>query len=130
MAAKTTDSACPSSAFGLVCMPTCRTPARCASFGAGKAHDVSGFGFVSEIVDIFAVFPAGHPLVVMPAGIPIAYPMRVADEEHPDLVLNTEVDHLPGRFMAQISDTSFSAAALLVLGSLQPLPTTRILLAA
>src|SRR5205823_1250829 len=115
MASKTTDSACPSSAFGLVFMPTCRTPARCASFGAGEAHDVSGFGFVGEIVDIFPVFPQGHTLVVMPALIVVAHAMRVANEERPDLVLNTEVDHLPSRFMAHIPDTSFSAAALLVL---------------
>jgi hypothetical protein len=91
---------------------------------------VSGFCFVNEIVDIFPVFPAGHPLVVMPASIPIAHPMRIADEERPDLVLNEPVDHLPGRFMAHISDTPFSTAALLALGSLQLLPSARILLAA
>jgi hypothetical protein len=90
---------------------------------------VSGFCFVGEIVDIFPVFPQGHTLVVMPALIVVAHAMRVADVECTDLVLNTEVDHLPGRFMAHISDTPFSAAALLVLGSLQPLPSTRILLA-
>jgi hypothetical protein len=94
MAVKATDSACPISVFGLVFMPTYRTSATGSSFRAGEAQDVGGFGFVGEIVDIFPVLPAGHTLVVMPAVIPIAYPMRVADEDCPDLVLNTEVDHL------------------------------------
>ena len=122
-------AAFPISAFGLVFVPTCRTPARCASFRAGKAHDVSGFGFVGEIIDIFSIFPAGHTLVVMPALIVVTHTMRVADEERPDLVLHTEVDHLPARFMVQIADTPFSTVALFVPGSLQLLPVARILLA-
>ena len=129
MAAKPTDSACPISAFGLVFMPTYRTPARCASFRAGKAHDVSSFGFVGEIVDIFAVFPQGHTLVVVPALIGVAHAMWVADEERPDLVLNTEVDHLPARFMAQIRNSPLGSPTLRVFRALQLLPAMRILLA-
>jgi hypothetical protein len=129
MAAEATGPACPISAFGLVFMPTSRTPARCASFGGGRAHDVGSSGFVGEIVDIFPILPAGHTLVVMPAVIPIAYAMRVADEERPDPVPHTEVDDLPGRLMSQMADTTLSAAALLVPGTLQLLPAARILLA-
>ncbi len=123
------NSACPISSLGLVFMPTHRTPARCASFRAGEAHDVGSFGFVGEIVDIFTIFPQGHPLVVVSAIIPIAHPMRIADEERTDLVLNAEVDDLSGGLMPQIADTPLSPTALLVLSPLQFLPSARILLA-
>src|SRR5215469_17592457 len=122
------NSACPISSLGLVFMPTHRTPARCSSFGAGEAHDVGGFGFVGEIVDILAIFPQGHPLIMVSGIIPIAHPMRIADEERTDLVLNAEVDDLPSRLMPQIEDTPLSSTALLVLRPLQFLPSARILL--
>ena len=57
MTGETTDLACPISACGLVFMPTSGTLATCASFGASEAQDVGLFGFMSQIVDIFAVFP-------------------------------------------------------------------------
>jgi len=129
MAAKATDSARPISAFGLVFMSTYRTPTTGSSFGAGEAHDVGSFCFVGEIVDIFPVLPQGHTLVVMPAVIPIADTMRIADEERADLVLHTEVDHLASRFVTLITDTVLGAAALLALGTLELLPSTGILLA-
>jgi len=90
---------------------------------------VGSFGFVGEIVDIFTIFPQGHPLVVVSAIIPIAHPMRIADEERTDLVLNAEVDDLSGGLMPQIADTPLSPTALLVLSPLQFLPSARILLA-
>jgi hypothetical protein len=129
MAAKPTDSARPISAFGLLFMPAYRTPTTGSSFGAGEAHDVGSFRFVGEVVDVLAIFPQGHTLVVMPALIVVAHPMRVADEERTDLVLHTEVDHLSGGLMALIADTTVSTAALLVLGTLQLLPSTGIRLA-
>src|SRR2546421_7259961 len=42
-------AACPISSLGLVFMPTARTLARCPSFGASEARDVSRFRFVGEI---------------------------------------------------------------------------------
>jgi hypothetical protein len=129
MTVKAAGPACPISSLGLMFMPTYRTPATCSSFRASEAHDVSGFRFVCEVVDILAIFPQGHTLIVMPTVISIAHPMRVANEERTDFVFDTEVDHLLGRLMPQITDTTLSTAALLVLGTLQLLPSTRILLA-
>jgi hypothetical protein len=57
-----TGLACPISSLGLVFMPTDRTLATCASFGASEAHDVGLFGFLREVVDILAILPQGHPL--------------------------------------------------------------------
>lgn len=99
VSAKATGFTCPISAFGLVFVPTYRTPARCASFGAGEAHDVSSFAFVGEVVDVLAIFPQGHALIVVSAAVLLTDTMRSADEEDPDLLFHTKVDHFAGSFV-------------------------------
>jgi len=126
MALKSTDPACPISAFGLLCMPTARTLATCSSFGASEARDVSLFRFVGEVGDIFAIFPQRQTLVMMPATMPIAHAMRVADEQRSYLLLDTKIDRLPCGFMAQVAHAPFYLATCLVLGTLQFLPTAGI----
>src|SRR5258706_4883557 len=84
---------------------------------------------MGQVVNVFAVFPQGHALIVVASSIPITHAVRVADEETPYLVLDAEVDHDRGCFMAHIRDTPFGTAADLVLGSLQLLPTAGVLLA-
>ncbi len=128
--AKSTDPACPISALGLVFMPTARTPTTCSSFRAGEARDVGLFRFVREIVDILAILPQGHALIVVSAVIPIAHAMRIADEQHSDLVLNTKVNNLPGSLMTQITDTTLRATTDLILSMLQLLPSMGMFLAA
>jgi hypothetical protein len=122
-------AAYPISAFGFVFVPTCRTPARCTSFGAGEAHDVSGCAFVGQVGDVFAIFPQGHALIVVPAFVLIADTVRIANEEGSDLLLNTEVDYFAGGFVPQVTNTPLGPATLLVFGMLQTLPATGILLA-
>lgn len=129
MAAKPTDPAYPISAVGLVFMTTYRTPTTGSSFGAGEAHDVGSFRFVDKIFDILAIFPERHTLIVMPTVISIAHPMRVANEERTDFVFNTEVDHLAGGLVPMVTNTPFHPSALFVLGTLELLPSMRILLA-
>ena len=111
-------AAYPISAFGFVCVPTYRTAARGASFGAGEAHDVSGFGFVGQVVDIFAVFPARHALIVMPPAVLIADTVRIADEESSDFLLDTEVNHFAAGFVPKITDAPLGSTALRVFGLL------------
>ena len=84
VSAKPAGAACPGSPFGLVFVPACRTPARCPSFGAGEAHDAGCFGFMREVVDVPAVFPQGHALVVMASPVLLSHALRVADEERSD----------------------------------------------
>jgi hypothetical protein len=98
-------AAYPVSVLGLVTMPTTRTLARCSSFGGGRARDVSSFGFVGEVVDVFAILPPSHPLVVMASPILLPHTLRIPDEERPDPPLHTEVDDLPCGFMTQITET-------------------------
>lgn len=121
--------AMPLPVFRLVLLATSGTLARCSSFGASEAQDMGLFAFVGEVVDITTIFPQGHALVVMSPAVAATNAMRIADEERTDLVGNTEVDDLPCRFMAQITDPSLRAAALLVLGTVQFLPASRVLLA-
>src|SRR5215471_17060604 len=103
-------SAYPISAFGFVFMPTCRTPARCSSFGASEAHDVSGFAFVSQIVDILAIFPQSHALIVVPASVLRADAMRIANKEGSGLLLDAEVDHFAGGLVPQIANAPLGSA--------------------
>jgi putative transposase len=119
----------PISVLGLVTIPTSGTPATGASFGAGQARDVSLFGFVSEIVDIFAIFPGGHALVVVTTSVLTPHASRIANKESPDLILHTEINYLSGGLVTQITDTPFCPSAQLILGPLQFLPATGILLA-
>src|SRR5260370_16343033 len=129
MACEAAFSACPISSLGLVFVLAYRTLATCASFRASEAHDASLFGFVGEVVDIPAVFPQGHPLVVVTARITVAHTMGIANEERANLDLLAEVDHKASRFMAQIADTAFCSCLDLVLGSLQLSPSARMRLA-
>ncbi len=130
MSGEAASAACPISPFGLLAMPTYRTLARCSSFGASEAQDVSVFGFVGEIADVLAVLPAGHTLVVMPAVVLLAYAVRIADEEAPHLLLNTKVDDLSSSFVTHSTYTPGNSSADLVLRTLQLLPAPRILLTA
>ncbi len=129
MAFKATDPACPISAFGLLFMPTARTLATGSSFGASEARDVSLFRFVTQIVNIFAVFPQRHALIVVATSITSADTVRIADEEASYLMLNTEINHPSRGFVSHVPNTSFRTSAYCMLGMLQLLPTTGIFLA-
>ncbi len=119
--------AAPNPAFGFVLMSTSGTLARCSSFGASEAQDAGLFRFVGEIINVFAIFPQGHALMVVSAIIAIAHAVRITNEERSHLVLYTEVNHLARGFVPHVTDTPFRTSADLVLGTLQFLPPTRIL---
>src|SRR5215469_178398 len=88
--AKPAGAARPSSALGLVTMPADRTPAAGSSFGAGEAQDAGLLRFMGQVINVTAIFPLRHAAIVMPAGVPVAHAMRIADEERPYLVVDTE----------------------------------------
>src|SRR5258708_605692 len=126
---KATSFTCPISSFGLVFMLTDRTLATCSSFGASKAHDVSLFRLMGQVIDIFAVFPQGHALVVVPAAIPVADTMRIPDEESAHLLLLAEGDHFSCGFVSHITNPAFCSCLDLILGFLDFLPPSGVLLA-
>ena len=119
----------PISVLGFMFVTTLGTPARCASFGAGEALYVGLLAFMGEVVDVLAIFPQGHALIVVSAAVLLTDTMRIADEEAPDLVFHTKVDHLARSFVPRITNTTLCTSALLVLGSLQLLPAMGVLFA-
>jgi hypothetical protein len=104
MTAKPAATTGPVSSPGLVFVPANRTPARCSSFGAGEARDAGLFGFMGEVVDVAAVFPQGHTVIVISAGAPVAHAVRVADEERSHVLFDAKVDDLPCGFVPQVAD--------------------------
>ena len=110
----------------LVFMLTFRTLAACSSFGASEALNVSLVGFVGQVVDIFAVFPQAHTLVVVASIVLLAHPIRVANEEGPDVVFDTKVKHFTGGLMPLVTNAALGSSRMLVFGPLQLLPTTRV----
>src|SRR5205823_9709281 len=120
--------AVPLPVFRLVFMPTSGTLAACSSFRAREARDVSLLCLVSEIGEVFAIFPEGHALIMMPSVLFVADPMGIANKEGANLLFHTEVHHSPRGLMAQITDTTLRTTTLFVLGALQLLPSPRVFL--
>jgi hypothetical protein len=129
MACEATFATCPISSLGLVFMPTDRTLATCASFGASEAHDVSLFGFMCEVVNILAILPQGHSLGVVTTRIAVTDAVRITDEERTNFLFLAEVDHFASGFMTQVTNAAFCSGLDLVLGFLQLSPSARVLLA-
>ncbi len=126
---KATGSTHPVSAFGPLFLPTYRTLARSSSFRASEAHDVGLLCFMSQVVYVSTIFPQSHALIVVPSAISGADTMGVTDKELANVLLNTEIDHLSCCFVPQIANTAFCSRFDLVLGTLQLLPSLRVLLA-
>jgi len=113
---KAAGAAPPGSTCGLVFVPTSGIPATGSSFRAGEAQDAGLFGFVREVVNVLAVFPAGHPLVMMPGSYPVAHTVRVADEKAADLLLDAEVNDLPLGLVPQVTNASCTGFAFWQVG--------------
>ena len=129
MACEAAFSACPISSLGLVFVLAYRTLATCTSFRASRALDASLFSFMCEVVNILAIFPQGHSLVVVASRIAVTDPMGITNEERADVVFLAEADHKASRFVAQITDTTLCSCLGLVLGSLQLSPSSGMRLA-
>jgi hypothetical protein len=118
MPSKSAPLALPYPTFWLVFMPAYRTLATGSSFRASEALDAGVLALVGEVIDITAVLPLRHALVVMGSFVLLSHPMRVADEERANLLPHTEVKHLARSFVAQVAHPPFDAACHLVLGPL------------
>jgi hypothetical protein len=129
MPGKLARAAYPISAFGFVFVPTSRTPARCSSFGAGEAHDVSLLRLVSEVSNIFPIFPQSQALIVVSPFVLNADTRRIADEQGSNSLPNTKVDDFAGSFVPQVTYAPLGTTTLLVLRVLQSLPPPGVLLA-
>ena len=81
MACEATFAACPISALGLLFVLAHWTLATCASFKASEALDASLCGFVCEVVDVFAIFPQRHALVMVTPTILVTHTVGIANEK-------------------------------------------------
>ena len=129
MASEATFAACPISSLGLVFVLAYRTLATCASFRASRALDASLCRFLGEVVDVLAIFPQGHPLVMVTPPVLVAHTMRITNKEGANVVFLAEGDDFASSFVAHITDSALCSSALLVLGPLQSTPSARALLA-
>ena len=129
MAPKAAPAADPVSAPGLVFVLASRTPARCSSFGAGRARDAGLVRFVGEVINIAAVFPLRHAAIVVAAVVLGAHAVRVADEERSHPVLDAKVDDPARGLMPEIAHAPLGPSTDLVLGPLELLKASGVLLA-
>ncbi len=65
MASEAIFAACPISSLGLVFLLPDWTLATFALFRASRALDASLCRFLGDVVDVLAIFPQGHPLVMV-----------------------------------------------------------------
>ncbi len=114
----------PLSASGPLVAPACRTLARRSPFRASEAHDAGLLALVRQIVDVFAIFPLGHALMMVPSCWAIAHPMGIANVENPDLLGLTEMHDFAGAFVPQVAHLPLDAGTHLPAGSLQLAPAS------
>ncbi|KIE57708.1 hypothetical protein A946_11790 [Methylacidiphilum kamchatkense Kam1] len=109
VAFKSTGFASPDPPFGLVAMAAYGTPAGRTSFAPGEARDAVLFRLLFQILDILAVLPLAHTLIVVASSMLAANPVRVSDKKGFDATVLAEVHHRPGAFVAQVADAAFMA---------------------
>ena len=129
MAPKAASAARPCSACGLMLVAAPRTPARGPSFGAGRARDAGLVRFVGEVINVTAVFPLRHAAIVVAATVPVAHAVGVADEEPSHPVLDAKVDDFARGLMPEIAHAPLGPSTDLVLGPLELLKSSGVLLA-
>ena len=129
MTAESALGANPIPALGLVTMAASRTPGTRSPLRPGEARDACLCAFMREVIDVFAVFPLGHPLVVFAPAAAIAHPMRIADEKARNLMRLAELDDLPRSLVAQVADAPLDPRGQNVAAFAQALPSPRAFLA-
>ena len=115
VAYKPTGFASPVPPFGLVTMAAYGTPplraampAGCTTLIPGEAHDAVLFRLLLQVINIPAVLPLAHALIVVTPGVLASYPIGVADEKGFDAALLAEIHHLAGPLMAQVADAALT----------------------
>jgi hypothetical protein len=75
-------------------MAAFRTAGTGSPFRPAEARNAGMFTLVLEVLDVLAIFPLGHPLVMFSTTWLIAYPIWIPNIEIRYLVCLAEVDHL------------------------------------
>ena len=80
VAFKSTGLASPVPPFGLMTMAAYGTPAGRTTFIPGEAHDAVLFRLLLQVIDVLAILPLAHALVVVTPRVLASYPIRITDE--------------------------------------------------
>jgi hypothetical protein len=94
MVAQSTPLADPVPAGRFMLMAAFRTAGTGSPFRPAEARNAGMFTLVLEVLDVLAIFPLGHPLVMFSTTWLIAYPIWIPNIEIRYLVCLAEVDHL------------------------------------
>ena len=127
VAFKSTGFASPVPLFGPVAMAAYGTPRAGGAMPAGGTtfipgeawamrptmHDAVLFRLLLQVIDVLAIFPLTHTLVVVAATLFAAHPVRVADKEGFDAMGLAEINHLARALVTQIPDAAPSAQSQL-----------------
>ena len=105
---KSTGFASPVPPLGLMTMAAYGTPAGCATLIPGEAHDAVLFRLLLQVIDVLAIPPLAHALVVVTPGVLASHPIRVADEHRFHFMRLAEIHHLAGSLMAQVTDAALT----------------------
>jgi hypothetical protein len=101
-------------------MAACRTPGVRSPFRSSDVRHDCKINFVYQVVNVFAIFPLTHALVVMPPQAALSHAVRIADEDLRDAIDLTEVDGLPRPLVVQIVDAPLRSRSIGIVGFLQP----------
>lgn len=123
VAYKSTGLASPVPPSGLVTMAAYGTPAGRTTLIPGEAHDAVLFRLLLQVIDVPAIFPLAHALVVVAATVFSPNTIRVADEHRFHSMFLTKIHDLTGPFMAQVAHPAFIPQRQLCAGFPQLSPT-------
>ncbi len=130
MTAKAAPGADPVPALGFVTMAASRTPGARSPLRPGEARDAGLCAFMPQVIDVLAVFPLRHALVVFAPGTALAHAVGIAHEEARHVVCFAKLDNLPRALVAQVADAPLEARGQDVAALAQALPSPRAFLAA
>lgn len=122
MTGETTYLAGPDTPARFVFVTAFRTTAGRPPFRAAEARNAGLPALVSQVIDVAAILPLRHPLVVMATAAPTPDAIRVADVEARNLVVPAEVDDLPRALVTQIPDAPFGSQGIAIAGAAELLP--------
>lgn len=129
MTAKAAPGADPVPALGFVTMAASRTPGARSPLRPGEARDAGLCAFMRQVIDVLAVFPLRHALIVFASGAALAHAVGIAHEEARNLMRLAELDDLPRSLVAQVADAPLDPRGQNVAAFAQALPSLRAFLA-
>ena len=115
----------PHAALRFVCRSAPRTPTGRAPLTAGEALDVVNRGLVGEVLNVLAVLPLVHSLVVLVPRVFLLDPIGIANEQNADALGGAERDRARSTLVPEITDAALGSQGYFRAGALNLLPSSR-----